>query len=236
MTGGKVAFSGAVGTAILGSDTSVIDITGGTITNDTSKGGGIKGATINLGGEGNIEAAHNINITAGDGGFNVKGGAINVAEGKAVTVKGKTNISAGTVTVSGGTTSGSMAINGDLSLSGEGKIVLKNGATQSGVLSVTGTTTATTGSNLSIENGSTATFNGDASFAEGTLTAVKGSKIDMGSVTTANVERTLTVNSKDIKPLLGSAQAIKFAATGAGANKSTLVLKFNDADTEVLAP
>ncbi len=71
MTGGKVAFSGAVGTAILGSDTSVIDITGGTITNDTRKGGGIKGATINLGGEGKIEAAHNINITAGDGGFNV---------------------------------------------------------------------------------------------------------------------------------------------------------------------
>ena len=56
----------------------------------------------------------------------------------------------------------------------------------------------------------------------------------MGSVTTANVERTLTVNSKDIQPLLGSAQAIKFAATGDGENKSTLVLKFNDADTEVL--
>ena len=233
MTDGKVLFSGTTTTAILGSDTSVIDITGGTVTNESGKGGGIKGATINLGGEGKIDAAYNINITAGDGGFNVQGGAINVAAEKTLAITGNTKISAGTVTVSGGTNSGSMTVAGNLNLSGEGKIVLKTDATKAGVLSVTGTTTAT-GGNLDIGSGSTATFNGDASFAEGTLTAVKGSKIDMGSVTTANVERTLTVNSKNIKPLLGSAQAIKFAATGAGENKSTLVLKFNDADTEVL--
>ena len=235
INGGKVSFNGnSKDLAILGSDQSTVVIAGGVVTNAAGKGGTIQGSSITLSDSGKIETAHNIDIKAGESGFNVQGGAINVAENTTVAVTGKTKISAGTVTVSGGTNSGSMTVAGNLNLSGEGKIVLKNGATQSGVLSVNGTTTATTGSNLSIENGSTATFNGDASFAEGTLTAVKGSKIDMGSVTTANVERTLTVNSKDIKPLLGSAQAIKFAATGAGENKSTLVLKFNDADTEVL--
>ncbi len=114
MTDGKVLFSGTTTTAILGSDTAVIDITGGTVTNESTKGGGIKGATINLGGEGKIEAAHNINITAGDGGFNVQGGAINVAAEKTLAITGNTNISAGTVTVSGGANSGSMTVAGNL--------------------------------------------------------------------------------------------------------------------------
>ena len=237
INGGKVSFNGkSKDLAILGSDQSTVVIAGGVVTNETGKGGTIQGSSITLSDSGKIETAHNIDIKAGDSGFNVQGGAINVAGQTTLAITGNTNISAGTVTLSGGAAAanvGTMTVNGDLSLNGEGaKIDLKEGAS-GGKFTVSGTTTATAG-NLSLGSGSVATFNGDASFASGTLTAVDGAKIDMGSVTTANVERTLTVNSKDIKPLLGSAQAIKFAATGAGENMSTLVLKFNDADSEVL--
>ena len=232
MTDGKVLFSGTVTDAILGSDTSVIDITGGTITNETDKGGGIKGATINLGGEGKIEAAHNINITAGDGGFNVQGGTINVATAKKVAVTGNTTISAGTVTVSGHATSGAGAleVTGALTLNGENAKIVLSPEANGGKLTVSGTTTATAG-NLSLGSGSVATFNGDASFAEGTLTAVKGSKIDLGTIT-ANQTRTLTVSSKDIKTMLTGTDAIK--GSGSSADTDTFVIKFNDADTEVL--
>ena len=110
VTGGTVTF--AANTGILGSDTSSVTISGGTVT--ATKAGAIKGSSVDIQG-GTFTLTEGLTIGSAEGTVDVKGGAFDVKTTKKLTFVGTSNLTGGTITT---TDAGELVFKGNATISG----------------------------------------------------------------------------------------------------------------------
>ena len=110
VTGGTVTF--AANTGILGSDTSSVTISGGTVT--ATKAGAIKGSSVDIQG-GTFTLTEGLTIGSAEGTVDVKGGTFDVKTTKKLTFVGKSNLTGGTITT---TDAGELAFKGNATING----------------------------------------------------------------------------------------------------------------------
>ena len=110
VSGGTVEFAAATG--VLGSDTSAVTISGGTVT--ATKAGAIKGSSVDIQG-GTFTLTEGLTIGSAEGTVDVKGGTFDVKTTKKLTFVGKSNLTGGTITT---TDAGELSFKGNATING----------------------------------------------------------------------------------------------------------------------
>ena len=199
------------------------------VTNAAGEGGvlTVNGATVNLN-NGSILNGKTVDLKkgtiamSGDGasgsGAVIRaygGGSVNLAGAELATdgtgnyiAAAKVNMTSGTVTIADTT---------ELNLVGAANGGKNLADAAAGKFNITGGT-------VKVASGGTLKIKGDASFTKDTLKVENGGKIGLGTLAKGDAARTLTVDSADIKAMLGTAESI----SGSGTAENKFIIKLAD--------
>ena len=119
VSGGTVEFAAATG--VLGSDTSAVTISGGTVT--ATKAGAIKGSSVDIQ-SGTFTLTEGLTVGSAKGTVDITGGKITVADTKTLTLVGTSNLKSGSDITT--TTGGKLAFKGNGTIADDAKLTLGN--------------------------------------------------------------------------------------------------------------